>query len=148
MSNMKFIKQSLSKLPRINGRRGAFQLLFGVVYACLALAMARKWPTSLEWMGAYMSHLVLTAVWAIPAITAFISMFLPRPKDALSFGLLAAAPILNGFLFIIGAFRAPEVTSPYGLIVYWALGAAVMVVSGMTGDSDLDEREVKTWTPG
>jgi hypothetical protein len=34
------------------------------------------------------------------------------------------------------------------VIVYWALGAAVMVVSGMTGDSDRDERKVKVWTAG
>jgi hypothetical protein len=142
---MKFIKHSL---PRINGRRGAFQLLFGIVYACLALAMSRKWPTSLEWLSAYMSHYVLVAIWAVPAIVAFVCMFLPRPKDALSFQLLTAAPILSGCLFIIGAFAAPEVTSPYGVIVYWALGAAVMVVSGMTGDSDRDERKVKVWTAG
>lgn len=138
----------IHRFPRINGRRGAFQLLFGIVYGCLALAMSRKWTTSLEWMGDYVSHYVLVAVWAIPAIAAFVGMFLPRPKDALSFALLTAAPILNGVLFIIGAFVAPSVTSPYGLIVYWALGAAVMVVSGMTGDSDRDEREVKVWTPG
>ncbi|MGK3957901.1 hypothetical protein ACLKOZ_17115 [Arthrobacter sp. R4] len=136
------------RFPRINGRRGAFQLLFGIVYGCLALAMSRKWPTSLEWMGEYMSHHVLVACWAIPTVAAFVGMFLPRPKDALSFALLTTAPILNGFLFIIGAFVAPEVTSPYGLIVYWALGAAVMVVSGMTGDRDRDERKVEAWKAG
>lgn len=135
-------------LPRINGRRGAFQLLFGVVYACLALAISRKWPTSLEWMGEYMSHLVLAAVWAGPAVVALVSAFLPRPKDALSFALLAGAPILSGFLFLIAFLKEPESSSPYGLIVYWALGAAVMVVSGMTGDSDRDERKVKAWTAG
>lgn len=131
------------KIPRINGRRGAFQLLFGVVYGCLALAMARKFPSSLGWLESYMPHWGLAAVWAVPAVAALVCAFLPRPKDALSFALLAGAPILNGFLFLMGAFLAPEVTSPYGLIVYWALGAAVMVVSGMTGDSDRDEREVK-----
>lgn len=130
------------KVPRINGRRGAFQFLFGLVYICLALAMVKGWPTSLAWMDRYASHWVLVACWALPALVAFVSMFLPRPKDALSFALLAAAPIMSGFLFLIGYFVSPS-TSPYGLIVYWALGAAVMVVSGMTGDSDRDHREVK-----
>lgn len=142
---MKFIKHSL---PRINGRRGAFQFLFGLVYACLALAMSRKWPTSLEFLAEYMSHLVLVAIWAIPAIAAFVGMFLPRPKDALSFALLAAAPILSGFLFLIAYAMEPGKSSPYGLIVYWALGAAVMVVSGMTGDRDRDERKVTVWKAG
>lgn len=142
---MKFIKHNL---PRINGRRGAFQLLFGIVYGCLALAISRKWPTSLEWMDAYMSHFVLVAVWAIPAVVALASAFLPRPKDALSFGLLAGAPILSGCLFLMAAFVEPERSSPYGLIVYWALGAAVMVVSGMTGDTDRDERKVEVWKAG
>lgn len=130
------------RFPRINGRRGAFQLLFAIVYGCLALAMARKWPTSLAWMDAFMSHLVLTAVWAVPTVAALIGTFLPRPKDAFSFVLLAVAPILSGFLFLIGGIVAPEVASPYGLVVYWALAGAVMVVSGMTGDRDRDEREV------
>lgn len=142
---MKFIRHNL---PRINGRRGAFQFLFGLIYGCLALAMARKWPTSLEWMDAYMSHFVLVGIWAVPAIAALVGAFLPRPRDAFSFALLAAAPIVIGFLFIIGAFVAPDATSPYGLIVYWALGAIVMVVAGMTGDSDRDERKVKVWTAG
>lgn len=138
----------ISKRTRINGRRGVFQLLFGLVYACLAAAISRKWPTSLEWMDAYMSHFVLVAVWAIPAVVALVGAFLPRPKDALSFALLAAAPILSGFLFLIAALVEPERSSPYGLIVYWALGAAVMVVSGMTGDSDRDERKVEAWKAG
>lgn len=133
----------IHRFPRINGRRGAFQLLFGIVYGCLALAMSRKWPTSLEWMGEYTSHYVLVAVWAIPAIAAFVGMFLPRPKDALSFALLTAAPLLNGSLFLIGAVIAPATASPYGTIVYWAFGAAFMVVSGMKGDSDRDERKAK-----
>lgn len=136
------------RFPRINGRRGAFQLLFGIVYGCLALAMSRKWPTSLEWMGEYMSHYVLVGIWAIPAIAALVGAFLPRPKDAHSFALLAGAPILSGFLFLLAALVEPESSSPYGLIVYLALGAAVMVVSGMTGDRDRDERKVEAWKAG
>lgn len=136
------------RMPRINGRRGAFQLLFGIVYGSLALTMLRRFPTSLAWLEEYVPHWPLAVVWIIPAAAAIAGAFLPRPKDAFSFVFLAAAPIFTGFLFLIGAFVAPEVTSPYGLIVYWALGAAVMVVSGMTGDKDRDEREVKTWSPG
>lgn len=148
MSDIAPRRKLVHRLPRINGRRGAFQLLFAVVYGCLALAISRKWPTSLEWLDAYMSHFVLVAVWAIPTVVALVGAFLPRPKDALSFALLACAPILSGFLFLLAALVEPERSSPYGLIVYWALGAAVMVVSGMTGDSDRDERKVKVWTPG
>lgn len=133
----------------VNGRRGAFQLLFAVVYGCLALANTRRWPGSLEWLEPYASHWCLVALWGVPAAVALVGAFLPRPKDALSFAGLALAPIMTGFLFAIGALlNLASSPSPYGLIVYWALGAAVLVVSGMTGDSDRDEREVKIWTRG
>lgn len=131
------------RFPRINGRRGAFQLLFGTVYGCLALAISGRWPTALAWLGEYIPLISFVSVWAIPAIAALIGAFLPRPKDAFSFVLLTIAPILSGFLFLIGALVEPRDASPYGTIVYWALAGAVMVVSGMTGDRDRDEREVK-----
>ena len=145
---MKRLKRA-APIRWVNGRRGAFQLLFGIVYGCLALAMTRRWPSTLEWLGAYMPHWVLVALWLVPAILALVGAFLPRPKDALSFAALAGAPIMTGFLFILGWLISPESQqTPYGLIVYWALGFAVMVVSGMTGDGDRDEREVKIWTRG
>lgn len=131
------------RFPRINGRRGAFQLLFAIAYGFLALTMTRRWPTSLSFLDQFMPHFVLAVVWAIPAIAALVGAFLPRPKDAFSFRLLAVTPILSGFLFLLGAIVDPESASPYGPIVYWALAGAVMVVSGMTGDRDRDEREVR-----
>lgn len=143
MSDIEPRRKLVHRFPRINGRRGAFQLLFGIVYGCLALAMSRKWPASLVWLDQFVPHLTLAAVWAVPSIAALVGAFLPRPKDAFSFVLLAVSPILSGFLFLIGGIVAPDVASPYGLVVYWALAGAVMVVSGMTGDRDRDEREVK-----
>lgn len=145
---MKRIRQ-VPPVRWVNGRRGAFQLLFAVVYACLALASSKRWSTSLAWLEPYASHWTLVAVWGVAAVAALVGAFLPRPKDALSFAALALAPILTGFLYAIGQLMHLSSTgSPFGLIVYWALGAAVLVVSGMTGDSDRDEREVKIWTRG
>lgn len=139
------------RLPRINGRRGAFQLLFGAVYACLTAAtlLAKTFPPALVWLGEFgIAPAVLAIIWAPPTIAAFIGAFLPRPKDAPSFMFLAFSPIAFGCLYLIGGFVAPVGTSFFGVVLYWALAGAVMVVSGMTGDKDRDEREVKAWSPG
>lgn len=138
----------IHRLPRINGRRGAFQLLFAALYGCLAWAMSNKWPSSLAWLDEYVPSIAAGVIWGIPSLVAFIGAFLPRPKDALSYALLTAAPIIFGFLFLLGAWVAPATASAYGLLVYWAFGGGVMVVSGMSGDRDRDDRKVKVWTPG
>lgn len=147
------MKRVLHKRPLswVNGRRGAFQLLFGLVYGCLGMTAAAspKWNGALEWLAPFAAPWCLGLLWAAAASLALIGAFLPRPKDALSFAALAGAPIFTGFLFVIGAMVGPvPAAAGYGIIVYWGLGAAVMVVSGMTGDSDRDEREVKIWTRG
>lgn len=139
------------KYPKhINGRRGAFQLLFGIVYACLTAAtiLAKDFPPALVWIpkmcaqyGLTVTPAVLAAVWLIPAVAALIGAFLPRPQDRFSFSALAAAPTLYGCLYLIGGVLHPVGTSLFGVILYWALAGAVMVVSGMMGDRDKDNRE-------
>lgn len=139
------------RLPRINGRRGAFQILFGVVYGCLTIAilLSKTFAPALVFLGASgIPPSALAAIWAPPAIAALIGAFRPRPKDAFSFILLTFAPTAFGCLYLIGGFVSPVGTSFFGVVLYWALAGAVMVVSGMTGDRDRDERRVKTWSPG
>lgn len=138
-------------MPRINGRRGAFQLLFGIVYGCLVVAtlLSKTFPPALVYLGEIgVSPAALAVIWAPPTIAALIGAFLPRPKDAFSFIFLTFAPLAFGGLYLIGGFVSPVGTSFFGVVLYWALAGAVMVVSGMTGDKDRDERKVKTWSPG
>lgn len=139
------------RLPRINGRRGAFQILFAAVYGCLTAAtlMATHFAPAMTWIGDFgLPPTVLAIIWAPPTIAAFIGAFLPRPKDAFSFTFLTFAPTAFGCLYLIGGLVSPYGTSFFGVVVYWALAGAVMVVSGMTGDRDRDEREVKRWSRG
>jgi hypothetical protein len=134
----------LKLLPRINGRRGAFQLLFGVVYGMLTIGtfIAQDFPPALVWLETYLDTPALLApVWATPALAALIGAFLPRPGDWFSFAAMTFAPAIWGCLYLIGAFVEPHGTSLFGVILYWALAGAVMVVAGMTGDKDRDHRE-------
>jgi hypothetical protein len=144
------MKTKRHRFPRVNGRRGAFQLLFGTVYACLTAAtlLAKSFTPAMAWIGEFAPPSVLAIIWAPPTIAAFIGAFLPRPKDAFSFIFLTFAPTAFGCLYLIGGLALPQGTSFFGVVVYWALAGAVMVVSGMTGDRDRDERKVKTWSPG
>lgn len=135
----------LKRLPRINGRRGAFQFLFGVAFGMLAAAKfdSVDYPPALQWIDQYIPEPgTLAVVWAVPALLAVIGSFLPRPKDWFSFAALAAAPSAWGCLYLIGSILQPHGTSPFGVVLYWAIAGAVMVVAGMTGDRDRDHREV------
>lgn len=146
----KWVCRSKHFLPRINGRRGAFQVLFGMVYACLTAAtfLSKDYPPALAWLEPFGPPAVLAIIWAPPTVAAFLGALLPRPKDAFSFILLTFAPTAFGCLYLIGGLISPVGTSFFGVVLYWALAGAVMVVSGMTGDKDRDDREVKTWSPG
>lgn len=138
------------RLPRVNGRRGAFQLLFGAVYGCLTAAtfLSKDYPPALTWLDGFAPPPILALIWAPPTIASLVGAFLPRPKDAFSFILLTFAPTAFGCLYLIGGLVSPVGTSFFGVVLYWAIAGAVMVVSGMTGDRDRDERKVKTWSPG
>lgn len=148
----KWVYKSSHFLPRINGRRGAFQLLFGVVFACLMVLalIAKDFSPALVWIPKWLSQEgilitpgALAPIWGIPAIAAVLGAFLPRPKDWFSFALLTFAPSMYGCLFILGGLVSPQGTSIAGAIIYWALAGSVMVVSGMTGDHDRDDRKTK-----
>lgn len=130
---------------RINGRRGAFQILFGVVFGMLATAclIADEFPPTIAWVGMFLhSPSMLAVLWAAPCVLAFIGAFLPRPRDYFSFGAMTVAPTVWGILYVIGAVISPQETSAFGAVLYWAIAGAIMVVSGMAGDRDRDHREV------
>jgi hypothetical protein len=135
----------LKLLPRINGRRGAFQLLFGTAFLMLAIAyfISVDFPPAIAWMHTYLdAPSPLGFIWLIPAIAGLTGAFLPRPKDWFSFAALVFAPSVWGCFYIIGGLMQPHGTSILGAILYWAIAASLMVVSGMTGDRDRDHREV------
>lgn len=138
---------------KLNGRRGAFQLLFGLAYGMLALgyAMQQAVPPQLLWLDVYFPRLILpplvptriaAVVWGVAAGSALVGAFLPRPQDRYSFQALTFMPILWGLLgglsFIAGTFPNGLV----GMVLYLAMGGAVMIVSGMAGPHDRDLRPV------
>lgn len=128
----------------INGRRGAFQLLFAIVYTLLGISYLVVPPstgrtTALSWLPDFLIH-PLGFIWLTVALIAFIGTSLPRPKDRFSFTALTLAPAIWGFLYLMAWIFG---TSPTGWVttcLYWAMAGAVMVVSGMQGPTDRDER--------
>lgn len=137
----------LARKSRINGRRGAFQMLFGLAYLGLSISVLvnERLPSSIRWLDDFWSvnTTALFVIWGIAGSIAVISSFLPRPQDRWGFAALAAAPILWGGILTIGGILT-DYFHPgfyYGTIIYWAMGGAVMVVSGMNGDHDNDDRK-------
>lgn len=129
---------------KINGRRGAFLLLFGAVYVILGInflltpgASARQ--VSLQWLAAHVPLEPFAALWALAGALGIVAAFMPRPRDWFGFSALVFAPAVWGALFLIGAILGSPAAWA-STAVYWAFAAAPMVVSGMQGERDRDIR--------
>ena len=136
----------------VNGRRGAFQSLFaasylavGVSYVFMEQSPSRR--QALSWLTDWVPLPVLGLAWIVAAGFGWWGSFRARPKDEWSFIALTAVPTMWGFLYIGSVIFQ---TNPFGWvtsILYWCIAGAVMVVSGMTGDHDRDEREIRAVRP-
>ena len=133
-------------LPRINGRRGAFQLVMSAVYLVVgssfffAPASASREET-FRWLTPALPW--FAALWIIAGVIALVSAFLPRPRDAVGFIALVFAPgIWVGLFVAAGLFASGNPLAFVSAIVYGAFGAVPLIVSGMEGPRDRDHREV------
>lgn len=133
--------RSIGRL-KVNGRRGAFLLLWALVYGILAWSsfMSGRIPSSLAWLAQYIPGEVLGIVWGVPVIFAILGAFRPRPRDAFAFAALTAAPVVWSGLYLIGFFVTREVTSIVAIALYVGIAVMVMVVSGMEGATDRADR--------
>lgn len=137
------------KVPKLNGRRGAFQLLFSAVYLVIGLSFVLLPASSsraeaLAWLNVI--HLPVEPfafAWVAAALVGFVSAFLCRPSDWRGFAALTLAPALWGALFFVGAvFCGAPILGLVTCAVYWLLAATAMVVSDMSGPNDRDHRRV------
>jgi len=131
---------------KINGRRGAFQLLFAGVYLIVGLSFmltpgAGTRQNSLRWLTAYVPLEPFAALWIGAAILGVIAAFKCRPADWFGFAALVFAPAMWGALFFIGGILGSPAAFT-SAAVYWLFAAAPMIVSGMQGPNDRDNRPV------
>lgn len=127
---------------RINGRRGAFLLLWGIIYILLGMSyfISGMVPPALRWLHPLIETEFLGFVWAIPAVFAVMGSSRQRPADAYAWAALATAPVIWACLYLIGSFLTGEFTAALGIIIFAGLAGTFMIVAGMEGTSDLAER--------
>ncbi|WGW12763.1 hypothetical protein LWF01_03030 [Saxibacter everestensis] len=123
-------------MPRLNGRRGAFQLLFSLTYLALGVSYllvepSRARANALDWLTAFVDVNDLGWPWLIAAMVAAMSAFQVEPLDRYGFGALAAIPAAWGCLYLIPTFTGEARTGWITTCLYWSLAVAVMVVAGM-----------------
>ena len=85
-------------MPRINGRRGAFQLLFAFIHVFVGLSFITA-PAASSRLAAlgYLAEwnvptAPLAALWMVSAAVAAVSACLCRPNDWIGFSALVIAP--------------------------------------------------------
>jgi len=132
---------------KINGRRGAFQLLFAFIHLFIGISFitAPAGSTRTAALG-YLTNLniplsTLAFVWILSAALAVASAFFCRPRDWFGFAALVVAPTIWGGLFLIGVlFAGGPIMGYLSAAIYWVFGATSMIVSGMQGERDRDDR--------
>ena len=132
----------------VNGRRGAFQLLFAFIYFFIGLSFVTA-PEASSRVAAlgYLANLhipigPIAALWIISSLLAVVSAFHCRPKDWFGFAALVFAPAVWGALFMLGVILGGPSLGLLSAAIYWAFGATAMIVSGMQGESDRDRRHI------
>jgi hypothetical protein len=131
---------------KINGRRGAFQILFAGVYLIVGTSFiltpgAGTRQVSLRWLSAYVPLEPFAALWILAGILGVVAAFKCRPRDWFGFAALVFAPAVWGAMFFIGGLAGSPAAFT-SAAVYWLFAAAPMIVSGMQGPNDRDNRPV------
>jgi len=133
---------------KLNGRRGALQLLFTGLYLVVGYSFITN-PSvgtrgeALRWLTPFLPIEPFAALWLIAAGLASVAAFKCRPADSFGFVALVLAPAVWGALFFIGGLTGS--TSAFTTaVVYWAFAGIIMIASGMQGDKDRDRRKIQT----
>ena len=134
------------KIPRINGYRGTFQILFGGAYIFIGRSYlgppSEYREDSLHWFTEILPMSSLGWLWIICGVVALVGGFMARPRDGVSFAALAFAPVvlcvLNAIGFITGYNdRGWEIAA-----MYLFVSGTAFTVAGMQGDADQDKRVI------
>lgn len=130
--------------PHVNGRRGAFLLLFSLTYLMIGLSYVTNPETdfraaSFSWLTEFVPLNYLATIWLVSAGVGIHAAFRPRPNDKHGFQALAAVPAAWGTLFFVGGLAGVPESWVYAGIYYMFAGIP-MVVSGMQGGADRDRR--------
>ena len=132
---------------KINGRRGAFQLLFAGVYLVVGYSFFANpggglRQAQLRWVTDLLPLEQFAVLWIIAGLIAAVSAFKCRPSDWIGFSALVFAPAVWGALFLIGGLTG-TLSAFTSAAVYWLFAAAPMIVSGMQGERDRDARKIR-----
>lgn len=131
----------------LNGRRGAYQASYGIAYLALGVSYvfvpsSAGREASLRYITEHLPLSTIGWLWLIAGAVAVFGSRLDRPQDKWSFMALTIAPFFWGCFYLGAVFTG---TNPHGwvlTVMYAMLSVSAMVVSGMTGDSDRDNRRI------
>jgi hypothetical protein len=133
---------------KVNGRRGALQLLFTALYLVVGYSFmtnpsAGTRADALRWLTPYLPVEPFAALWLVAAGLAAVAAFKCRPADSFGFVALVLAPSIWGALFLIGGLTGSR-SAFTSAVVYGAFAGIIMIASGMQGDKDRDRRKIQT----
>lgn len=135
------------------GRRGAFLLLFGIMYVLTGAGLtfipgidARLsglgWAAEAAPWLPFSPLLPFKVLWVACGVSAIIAAFKTRPRDWFGYSGLVLAPGIWGALFLIGVLVGAPIYGVLSTLIYWVFACAPVIVSGMQGDKDRDDRQV------
>lgn len=121
---------------RLNGRRGVFLAIFGVIYVAIGLSYIFPTPTStirrtVEWLPIPYVLAAFGLAWLIAGAVALAAAFQPLPDDRFGFEALAGVAcgwtVVNLTSWVLGY----SVRGWVSALIFALLAAAVQTVAGM-----------------
>lgn len=122
----------------LNGRRGVFLSIFGGIWVAIGLSYLFPPPTSsirhtLEWIPGPESWplIIIGFAWVCAGVIATVAAWQPLPRDRGGFEALASVAIGWAALNLISWGAGDAVRGWVSALIFSALGAAILTVSGM-----------------
>lgn len=130
-------------MPRLNGRRGAFLLLFAAVHVLVGLSYTVAATPNTERTHALLVAVgiplqALGAVWYVSALVALVAAFVHPPgRDGFGFQALMALESFGALVYATAWVLGDSPRGWVGAVLFGALSAATYVVSGMVSATAL-----------
>lgn len=130
------IRGAMTRHRGLNGRRGGFLAIFGVIYVAIGISYVFPPPTSsirhtLAWIPFAWSLDAIGLAWITAGILAGFAAFRTVPADRLGFEALAGVAFGWTMLNLLSWLLGYAVRGWVSALIFGLIASAVLTVSGM-----------------
>ena len=143
-----FSRKPRNQWPYINGSRGRYLLTSGLIYLMVGLSFIGVTHEDYRarffgWMWDLWKlepGITVGPLWVLAGVMMIAGAWRRRPGDRFAFGAAWAAPSILTFFYFVGFWFTRDPQSLLAIVVYVFFSLMSVIVSGMEGDEEREER--------